>query len=68
MKSWISKWGLQSIVGAFVYPFMHKRPCMSVFSKLYVVINSMRDNEKFVRWNAAVYDEVFVRRPLAAVR
>ena len=31
---------------------------MSVFSKLYVVINNMRDNEKFVRWNAAVYDEI----------
>jgi hypothetical protein len=26
MKSWISKWELQSIVGAFVNPFMYKRP------------------------------------------
>lgn len=57
-KHQVSKWELQSIVGAFVNRFMHKRPCMSVFSKLYVVINNMRGNEKFVRWNAAVNDEI----------
>ena len=58
MKRWISKWELQSIVGAFANPFMHKRPCMSVYSKLYVVINNMKDNEKLLRWNSAVYDEI----------
>ena len=58
MKRWLSKWELQSIVGAFANHFMHKLLCISVFSKLHVVINIMRDNEKFVRWNAAAYDEI----------
>ena len=58
LNRYVTKWELQSIVGAFVNPFMHKRPCMSVFSKLYVIINNMPNHEKFMPWNAAVYDEI----------